>query len=657
MPSSTSFPPAFFPEKIPAGNMSRIKFHFSALAIFCLWQTLAQAQVDTALALPEVEVLETHLRSNANGERQETWDSTKLQTFAHDHIGTLLEQQSGVFVKNYGPGSIATLSTRGSSAGHTLVTWNGLPIQSPMLGLLDVSLLPAAFADDVSLRYGGNSSLWGSGAIGGVLAVQNRAVFRSPLQLRAQSGIGSFGRLDHSLGWQWGNEKFGTATTLLHQTADNDFTYLTANGTIEKTLTNSARKQQGLLQEFYWKPADNQQLALHIWLQNAHREIPPTTVQARSEATQDDASLRTALHWKRLGESSVWQARLGFFNEKIDYRDPQTGLIAISHFWTTIGDVEGQFQLRPDRRLSVGMTQTLTRAFADEYKAPPTESRTAMFASLRQNFRNLEIQLTGRQELVDGNMLGFTPSLALSLPFGKHFSAHGKLSRNYRLPTLNDRFWRPGGNPDLLPESGWSQELGLYWQREIGTHRFQYELTGFNRRIHEWVLWSLRAGENFWSANNLAEVHSWGTEQRFTWHWHLSKMIIKLATGYDYTRSTNERAIENPKIEAGQQLIYVPVHQAFASLSLEAGKWQGSFNHRLTSSVRTTSTPLDGYHLGQLRLGRFIEKKPFSGSLFFQIDNLWDASYRVVERRPMPGRSFMLGIALNVQPNSSSGGE
>lgn len=623
-------------------------FQILTAAVFCLWQMQMQAQVDTVLALPEVSVMESHLRSNAS-ERTERWDSTELQPFSHTHIGELLEQQSGVFVKNYGPGSIATLSTRGSSAGHTLVTWNGLPIQSPMLGLLDVSLLPTAFADEASLSLGGNSSLWGSGAIGGVLALENRPIESTPLRVQAQSAIGSFGRFDNQLKFELSRGKWGSSSTLLRQHADNDFPYLIANGKTEKTLTNSAREQLGLLQEFYWKPKENQQLAIHFWWQNSYREIPPTTVQTRSEATQEDDIFRTALHWKRMGKHSVWQARLGFFHEEIDFQDPQILLSAVSHFWTGVGEVEGQLLLAEGLKMTVGVNQMVTRAFADEYESPPTESQTAVFASLRQNLEKTTLQLAVRQSIVDGELLGLTPSLSLRQDVNDYLHLRGKLSRNYRLPTMNDRFWRPGGNPELSPEIGWSQELGLVTEKSEGQHRFRYEATVYNRNIQDWILWSPKNGEPFWSANNLAEVWSRGIEQRLSWHWHLPKAKIKLTGGHDFTRSTNERAIEQPKIKAGEQLIYVPRHQFFGRFAFEVRSWQLAYRHRYSGSVRTTTEPLEGYYLGSIRADWKFQRNPVRVRVFCQIRNVWNASYRVVERRPMPGRNWQIGFRLNFE--------
>lgn len=622
--------------------MAKIHLIFFTL-VFCLWQMTTSAQTDSVRALPAVEVVGENLRSNGTAERTENWDTETLQDFRHGNIGEILEQQSGVFVKNYGPGTLATLSTRGSSAGHTAVTWNGLPIQSPMLGLLDLSLLPSDFADEVSLRLGGNSSLWGSGAIGGVLNLENKAVLEQPFQIGFGSAIGSFGRLDHRANLEWGNEKFGTSTTLLRNAADNDFTYKIGSGKTEKTLTHAARAQHAVLQEFYWKIRPNQKLALHAWWQNTSREIPPTTVQSRSEATQDDKVRRLALHWERAGEVSVWKARLGFFCEEIDYRDPLIGLAALSHFWSLIGDVEGQFQWGEKQKLSVGFTQMLTRAFADEYGSARTESQSALFASLQHYFGKTKSQLSVRQSLVDGKALGFTPALAIWHPLSGRLALRAKISRDYRLPTLNDRHWRPGGNADLKPEHGWGQEIGWMATWPFGGSQIKYEATFFNRNTSNWIQWSPSDEGSFWSAQNLSKVWSRGIEQRLGVSFGLPKAKWTFTVGHDFVRSTNEVALEIPKIGAGEQLIYMPKHQAFSGLKFKTKAFSISYRHRMVSNFTAPNGSLDEHHLGYFRSGWHFAKQKFGGDIFFQIDNVWAEGYRVVERRPMPGRSFSAG--------------
>jgi hypothetical protein len=39
-------------------------------------------------------------------------------------------------------------------------------------------------------------------------------------------------------------------------------------------------------------------------------------------------------------------------------------------------------------------------------------------------------------------------------------------------------------------------------------------------------------------------------------------------------------------------------------------------------------------------------RKQTAASLYLHIDNAWDVPYRLIERRPMPGRSAQLGLSI-----------
>ncbi len=621
------------------------KLFFSLLFYFAGIAGL-QAQADTSLLLPTLEVSATPLRSTAAGERTEQWDSAQIATYAHSSLGELLSRETGIFIKNYGAGSLATPSVRGGSAGHTAVVWNGFALQSPMLGLLDFSLLPTHFADDIELRYGGNSAGWGSGAIGGTIALRNRPAYKQPLSLTLRSLIGSFGRRDLQFQAKYGGKQLAGSTRLFHQQADNDFPYHIRPDLPERRQSNAAFRQRGLLQEFYWKLHPGQQLGLQVWWQEGDRDIPPLTTQTRSAASQKDKVLRSALHWRRNGPRSVLQARVGFFREYIDFRDELTGLRAESRFWSLVGEVEGQWQLTRSQQIQAGINHTFTRAFADGYAEPPEQYQAALFGAFRQKLGAWQLQLNGRQGLADGALIPFVGSLGAKGRVLHWLSLRAKISRNYRLPTLNDRYWRPGGNPELKPEQGWSQEAGIQTNWTFDKHQFEYSITAFNRNIQNWILWSIAGNANYWSAQNIAEVWSRGIEQRIGWTFSSGSFQTKISGGCDFIRSTNQRAIESPRIEAGSQLIYTPEHRAFGQLQLRWKGLEAAYQHSYTSEVSSLTEPLPGYQLGHLRLSYTLEGAPLGGALFFRIENLWDASYRIVERRPMPGRHYQTGLRL-----------
>ena len=602
------------------------------------------SQQDTAIVLRSVTIGALPLRLSMAGERVERLDSAQLSAYAPTSVAALLSDQSGLYIKNYGPGTLATSSMRGGSAGQTAIVWNGFQVQSPMLGLLDLSLLPAFLVDEVSVHYGSSGAQWGSGAVGGMIALNNRAPSDSGLKVSGQGAWGSFGMQSYQAKIRYKNNKIATVSRLFSNQATNDFFYKINDQLPSKQQTNAAHQQRGVLQELYWTPTSRQQIAAQVWGQKHQQQIPPLTTQTRSVALQNGDFLRSSLQWRYIGAQQTTQVRGAFFTENIDYQDAAIALRALSNFQTWIAEAENNWHIHPKLALQTGLNHTLYQAVADGYKAGVQETRQAAFANLRWTPGRWKIQLAARQEWVAGHTTPFLPGLGAQYMATNWLTLNARLSRHYRLPTLNDRFWQPGGNPDLLPETGWSEELGYTF---IPFKNLTYTATAYHRLIENWILWSQAEGQQFWSSNNITEVRSRGLEQRVSGQFRLQNWHFKAQIGYDYTRSTNEKSLTKPKIEAGAQLWYVPVHQAFGSVSVA---WKGMFlqyQHRYTGAVKGISEPLKSFDLGNFRAQYALKRSKANGHLFFQFNNLWNKSYRVVERRPMPGRSFQVGGLIN----------
>lgn len=609
------------------------------------------AQTDTLVQLPTVEIIATTLRSEQPGSFWESWSSASLLKQNGSSLAEFLQNESGIYLKSYGGGSLATTTIRGASASQTAVLWNGFQVQSPMLGLLDWSLIPTHFADEVSLQHGGNSSVWGSGAVGGAVLIENKPDFNAKRQFHLSTGIGSFGWRNGQLSAKFATQKLAFSTNIFYQKSENNFSYQPAPSTPLKKQTNAAQRQAGLMQALYWRPSTKHLLSWQTWLQSAYREIPPTTTQTRSEANQEDIIMRTALHWKFAVRKSLLQARSAIFKEKIRYRDPASGLDAPSHFWTSISEVDFQRQFSSKITLQFTGNQTFTQGFTKFYTEPAKRHQSAVFASLRYSDSLVSAQIDGRLELVDGKMMPFTPSIGLDRKLLPWLNFGAKLSRNYRLPTLNDLYWQPGGNPNLLAETGWSEELNLhfnYKQKQMG---FGFTTAVFNRNIKNWVLWHPKEGQAFWSASNLAEVWSRGIENRLHFSWTQSFLELKLDAGYDFIRSTNQQDIAIPKIEAGQQLIYVPENQGFAKVQVELKSISVGYRHQFIGSVLTELGSLPSFQIGSVSIELERPVHALDARFFFQIDNCWNTNYRVIERRPMPGRSFEIGCSINFIKN------
>jgi vitamin B12 transporter len=602
------------------------------------------AQVDTTLQLPLAEISAISLRHNETGEHRQIWSTESLQPYQGLNLPDLLSRESGIYIKSYGASSSATSSIRGGSAGQTAVSWNGFPIQSPMLGQLDFSLMPIGLIDQVQLQYGGRASSWGSGAVGGAIHLSNQPLSQNGFKTSYNTLLGSFGLSNHQVSAQYRNNNVAIGTRLLYNSADNNFPFRATPNTPEQRLDHAQGQSMGALQEIYWWGKKGGQLSLISWLQTTDRALPPTTVQSLSLATQNDAFARSVLQWKKVYKKQSLTARAGLFKEKLDYRDELIFLKSVSRFWTVLGEIESLWHLNQKNRLQLSLFHIFTQANTAAYASPPTQSRTALLSAYRYRHDIWELQFSMRAELADGQFIPITPSMGIEGQLTPWLRLSGRIDRSYRLPTLNDLYWQIGGNPDLKPEQGWSQEVGI----TIGNDIFSYRATVYNRNINDWILWSIRDGNSFWSANNISKVWSRGIEQRFNAQFTTKNLKTDGSLGYDYGRSTNEIALEKPSLEKGEQLIYTPEHRAFARVSTTYQHWTVTYQHWLSGAVNTINIGrMDGYNLGSFSIQYTRERPSFDGHLFFRIENIWNTSYRIIERRPMPGRHFQIGININ----------
>lgn len=606
-------------------------------------------QADTLLTLPRADVSAARLRLEPAGAHIARFDSTLLADMSTGHAADLLAAYTGTYIKSYGLGSLATTSVRGGSAAHTSVVWNGLPLQSPMLGQLDFSLLPLLMADEVALQYSGRSAAWGSGAVGGALLLENRPHYLRGIAAWTEAGLGSFARRHWAATVRYGNGRLAGATRLFWEHAENDFPFRPLPGLPEQTRQNAALRQTGLLQEAHWKIRPAQELSLRLWRQAVFRQIPPTLVQSRSEAIQADTVTRAMAHWKMTSRRTIWQVRTAYFAEQLHYRDSLIRLDSPSWFRVAIAEAEVAREISPNIRLQAIFTHNHATALAKAYATEARQNRSATFATLRWMRARWQAQTDLRIELADGRWTQPTPALGLEYHALPSLQLRAAAARSYRLPTLNDLYWQPGGNPNLQPESGWSAEGGLVWYISNERASLQWMSTAYTRRIRNWILWARKDGQFFFSPQNIAEVWSRGLELRLDATLRYARSKWRLNAGFDYVRSTNERAVTSPRIETGSQLFYVPRHKGFWRLSFQRGRLAMSIHQQLVGAVAGLNEPVPAFAVASARAQWTQAGKHTSGTVFLQLENALNASYQVIERQPMPGRHFMAGIRLEVR--------
>lgn len=640
--------PVFFCTQLK--TVQRIYF-ITVLVWINFWQLSAQSTglTDSLVMLPTIEVKQNRLQAFQVGANIQSVDSSQMQVHLMQNLTSVLSNESAIYLKNYGPGRLATTSIRGAGASQTALVWNGIPLLQPMLGQFDFSLFPTFFIDELAIQPGGGSTMWGNGAIGGSIHLNSPNRFKQKWQIAWQSLTGSFQHFNQGLKVHYSNQKWSSTTRAFYETAEHNFSFENQNGNRQK-LPHAQVRQKGLLQETAYRINAQQQVGFRIWWQDTQRNIPPIIGQQLSAAQQKDRALRVTLNWQINTQDAIWKINTAFFDEQLDFLDTLSNIDSKSKAQTALATIEWTRSLANRWQINANVQHRFLQATSTGYANRPQQQQSAIYTSLKwlANSKWTTV-LSMRQEFVDSQLVPFVPALEIAGDLGKGFRLKGSLSRNFRLPTFNDLYWTPGGQPDLEPEKGWSEELTLVFQNK--NRQWLTDLTLYNRNIDNWIIWL--PGSNFWSPENVLEVWSRGLETKIRQSFQRGLIHGHWSIKYHYSLSTNQKAKSINDASVGKQLIYQPQHQAQFQGAINWKKFNFTYSHQYTGKVfilADHSADLPAFQIGDLQLGRSFSTKKWQGKIQFSIRNIWNENYQTVVSRPMPGRYYELQMSINFKP-------
>ncbi len=611
---------------------------------------------DSTKQLNEVTVSSNRLENFTTGSKIEQTDSVLMVAYKHQSLTDLLGSQSQLFIKSTGPGSLATSSFRGAGAEHTAVLWNGFNIQSPMNGQIDFSLIQVDGIDEIKVQYGSSGALFGSGAVGGIIHIENKPNFNSGFHASINAQTGSFSNYKQGVNLNFGTPKYYTSFALFNQTSTNDFNYQNTylQGSPEMKQTNASYNQQGVLNNHYFQLTSKQNLNVRIWYQTSLRQIPPTMSNPNTKATQKDETLRISSEWSLQQKSAVYFIRSAWFDEKLIYQDSLSSLLSHSHSQTNITEAESKITVSKNQLLNIGINHTFSSATVESYNGNFNQNRTSFFASykIHNSKKTIQTCLSLREELFAGNALPIMPSAGFEWQLNNRIKLFGNVSRSYRVPTLNELFWNDAfakGNKNLLPESGWAEEISLNINHQISLLKIDFTSTVFNRIMDNYIQWLPL--DNYYTPQNIKQVWSRGLEGNLKLILPIGKCNFIYSGRVNYVLSTNEQSSIINDATLHKQLRYVPKLNYLNQVIITYKTFFISFSQTYTG-IRFTENDESNYLLYYLlengSVGNEFKLNKFSFLFQAQVKNIGNESYQVIQNMPMPRRNFLLSLTIKI---------
>lgn len=599
-------------------------------------------------------------------------DSIVLANATSSNLSELLLKNSSLYIKSYGAGGLATASFRGTSASHTQVLWNGLNINSPLWGQTDLSMMPVFFTDEVSLFYGSSSLVKTSGGLGGCINLSNSPEWNGGTEISFSQTAGSFGYFLSQLKVGFSTKKFVSNTRLFLDRAKNNFRFFNDGSELMDYMrqTNANYNKEGFLQELYYKINSRQFAGLKIMTLWNDRNIPPimsfreTNENQRSE-NQRDNIVNLMGEWKMYGFNTNLSIHSGYIRNSLDYVlfNNNPGGTVLNYDTRSVSNT---FANRVNFQYNASQT-TVVKLSADATYTTASYSDTADIFNVDRSDISAQVSLhhtfnpllsgyiLTQQKFLDSDFMPFIAAVGMEYQImgSQELILKANMGRNLHLPTLNDMYFKPGGNLNLKSETGYQADAGVELNILDGITSYQVTATGFSAWIENWILWQ-PSEYRYWTANNVQKVFSRGAEINVSMKGEFSTVKYQIKSNYSFTRTTNEEKL-SPSY--GMQLIYIPKHIANAHLFVEKNKYSGVISWHITGP-RYTSTAEDNvhrmpsYYLLDAGVGKIFQISNHSLEVNFKLNNILNKQYQVIKQRAMPGRNFSITVAFNFNRNN-----
>jgi len=560
-------------------------------------------------------------------------DSQAIEDSGATEVCELLDRLPSVNIIDYGSdGSTKSVHTRGLSGSQVLTLLDGIPVNTPRDGVADLNKIDLTNIEKIEVLRGPASSIYGSGAMGGVVNIITKDGKSFPkTMLKSKYGLYDTREISFAHGrdldifdYYFSHDTYKTNG---HR-QNSDYEYHNTNLKLGYTpwADNRLTFNYGYYQSELGTPGTNQ-VYDPVWdsgediddRQESWRENFDLTWKA--DLTRDSNILLKAYH-------NI--DRLEFIENLAcdDVDAHQTKVYGIDlQFAQKIFDsirVTAGYN-RQDLRLNSSTSakhKYFLNAFYFEGEIDPLEKMKFYFGARYDDYSNFGDRIS--------------PNTRFSWWLNDNFKIHGLYARSFRAPTFNDLHWprqetyQMEGNPNLSPEKAQSYELGIstYFFKALWT-----DVTYFRNRVKDMIIWNVDSA-GWWRPENVSTAIIQGME------WNSDFVIWeRLKANLNYT------LLYAKDKETKKWLIYRPRHQYKLNLNY---KTENDWTYDLAWRYATKRFTLDDNlrSLGHYWVTDASISKKFWDIWEFQISakNLFDQDYEEEEGYPMPGTQILTSL-------------
>jgi vitamin B12 transporter len=664
---------------------------YRKILCLCAALTCAHAWAQDVPTLDEVVVTATRVDSTIldSPSSISVISARQIADSGATDVSQVINGQPGVEVKDYGAeGATKSVSVRGSTSSQVLVLLDGIRLNSSRDGEVDLSSIPIEMVDHIEIVRGGESALYGSSAIGGVVNIITKkaekpaislsltnesyiphaansvdevlqpfpqpptypqtAVAANPMDLLDGQNVdlslqgklgavgliggGSFVRAANGFTW---NDTTGINAWRRRNNADA----LAASGYagISALFLGGELSAKGIFQA-------------------SDTGVPGSLTTISQTARQDAASASAAAAWKtgRFLADALTLDLKGFYRySQLGYNDPAYPPASLHQTHTASFDATQKLTLSDWISAVYGGNVSYDYAQSTNFAAPHDRLDVAGFLSLPVTlFDMLTISLSGRYDYFSDFPGSPSGSLSAVLRLSDVSSLRASFGSAYRVPALNDLYWYdPSGftaaNPNLRPETSYSAELGWALLRK----ELALDASVFVRQLFDNIIWLYDPAVGPFGTylpENLTRTLTPGAEL------HAKAAVtdtisVEMSYTFLYSLLLND-GTSALTLADNRRVPYSPMHSVAAGARY-AGKIIGLgvdlryMSEQFTDTANSASAAMPGYFLANADF-RFSAGNSIAFTL--GLKNLFNALYYTQLGYPMPPFSFVTGVNVKL---------
>lgn len=570
-------------------------------------------------------------------------DQEEIRREPTDDLSILLDRQVGLNVVSAlsNPAKDKSIFLQGASGEFTLILIDGVPLTDPsgIGGTFDIRSISLAQIEKIEILKGGQSTLYGSDAIAGVINLITKSGRKEAINGQINASIGSYST--QNVGGSL-NMPFSDAINL-----NIDGSYASSDGVSEALDENGTGfdkdgfDRTAFSANIDWKLTD--QITIKPFLRSSSFDGDFDGGSfTDSEDTYTTDWLQTGLFAKYQANKTTINATYSF-NKTDRTFDTSFGISDFNGRFNNL-DIYGHTPLNDQLHLTFGINQQSFKTIEEDPNIDDADASIwSPYASLafRPNLSTL-LELGVRFNNHSDYGSNFNYSLGASNWLSDNVKVFAYWATSFKSPNLFQLFGQFGANPDLNPQTGRTLNAGLSFK--VAGPFDLIDLTVFDRTVDNLIIFDFNDG-----FQNVPSQHDQGLEISLS----SSSDLIQFGISYAYLfgelddlsgSNPVENLIRRPKHRINTSIGYKYRNNNQILFSMKyAGEREDAFFN--TTTFATDMVTLESYWIGNL-YGDYTLDSP-NITFYGEVKNIFDTDFQEVAGFTTLGRNVNVGLRLN----------